>query len=147
MILAPFIGSCHALFWKGQMQHEFPWLPFPCLALEPELSVLGLGIKSQQSEGRVLHPIQVLLQHGHQSGELGSWVKPEADSGPLLVRESLLNLSDEGGRQHEWRELDRGLVEEVAKENTNIRNQRQIQRGGINPAVITNRVLNRGSRS
>jgi hypothetical protein len=62
--------------------------------LDPDLAVSCAGVVLEQEERWLVHFFEVALQC-REPGELELLVDPQADLGPLLVLEALLELADE----------------------------------------------------
>ena len=70
------------------------------LTPQPQLTVLLLRVVGQQPKRWCLRLLQVFVESHEQTLELPLWVEPEANPRPLFVRESLLDLGDEDGKNH-----------------------------------------------
>ena len=62
--------------------------------LDPDLAVAAFGVVLQDSKGRRLHGLEMILEGGQQPHELRLLVEPQADLRALLVLEALSELVD-----------------------------------------------------
>ena len=69
--------------------------------LDPDLAVAPFGVVLQDSKGRRLHRLEMILESGHQPQELRLLVEPQADLRTLLVLEALSELVDERRQNHQ----------------------------------------------
>ena len=68
--------------------------------LDPDLAVAPFGVVLQDSKGRRLHRLEMILEDGQQPQELRLLVEPQADLRALLVLEALSELIDQRRQNH-----------------------------------------------
>lgn len=162
-MFAALVGAVPALLGQGQIEHEFGGgiglAKEPDLMLKPDLAVFGLGVVGEQVNRRGRTLGEMGLKCRQQTTKLLLRIEPDADPRPLLVGETLLDLGEKGGGEHEadeqgfltadgadGRGLDGGFVEQVAEEGAEYSHPWLFFGRGIHPAIVGNGHLDRLTR-